>query len=94
MNEYTTEQLAKIRELAQKLTPISDIAVLMELDVRQFRMDIADDMHPASLAYHRGKAETALKIRENELTLAEAGSPLAVTLMNSYIKDMETDEDL
>lgn len=76
------------------LTPVSDIAVLMDIDERRFREIISDRCHPASQAYRKGKAERALQIRQNELELAEAGSPLAVQLVGSYLRDMDSDEDL
>lgn len=37
---YTNEQISRIKELAGYLTPISDIAVLMDLDVDELRLDI------------------------------------------------------
>lgn len=76
------------------LTPVSDIAVLMDIEERRFRDILSDKSHPASLAYRKGKAERALQIRQNELELAEAGSPLAVQLIGSYLRDMDSDEDL
>lgn len=76
------------------LTPVSDIAVLMDIDERCLREIISDKSHPAGIAYRKGKAERALQIRKNELELAEAGSPLAVQLIGSYIRDMDSDEDL
>lgn len=76
------------------LTPVSDIAVLMDIDERRFREILSDKSHPASLAYRKGKAERAFQIRKNELELAEAGSPLAVQLIGSYLRDMDSDEDL
>ena len=76
------------------LTPVSDIAVLMDVDERRLREIISDKSHPASIAYRKGKAERALQIRQNELELAEAGSPLAVQLVGSYIRHMDSDEDL
>lgn len=76
------------------LTPVSDIAVLMDIDERRFREILSDKSHPACLAYRKGKAERALQIRQNELELAEAGSPLAVQLIGSYLRDMDSDEDL
>lgn len=76
------------------LTPVSDIAVLMDIDERRFREILSDKSHPVSLAYRKGKAERALQIQQNELELAEAGSPLAVQLIGSYLRDMDSDEDL
>ena len=92
--ELTSTQIDRIKELASMLTPVSDIAVLMDIDERRFREILSDKSHPASLAYRKGKAERALQIRKNELELAEAGSPLAVQLIGSYLRDMDSDEDL
>ncbi|MCR8893442.1 hypothetical protein [Bacteroides sp. ET336] len=92
--ELTSTQINRIKELASMLTPVSDIAVLMDIDERGFREILSDKSHPASLAYRKGKAERALQIRKNELELAEAGSPLAVQLIGSYLRDMDSDEDL
>lgn len=91
--EFTSAQIDRIKELATMLT-VSDIAVLMDVDERRLREIISDKSHPASIAYRKGKAERALQIRQNELELAEAGSPLAVQLVGSYIRDMDSDEDL
>lgn len=92
--EFTSAQIDRIKELATMLTPVSDIAVLMDVDERCLREIISDKSHPASIAYRKGKTERALQIRQNELELAEAGSPLAVQLVGSYIRDMDSDEDL
>ena len=92
--ELTSQQIDRIKELASMLTPVSDIAVLMDIEERRFRDILSDKSHPASLAYRKGKAERALQIRQNELELAEAGSPLAVQLIGSYLRDMDSDEDL
>ena len=92
--EFTSAQIDRIKELATMLTPVSDIAVLMDVDERCLREIISDKSHPVSIAYRKGKAERALQIRQNELDLAEAGSPLAVQLVGSYIRDMDSDEDL
>jgi diphthamide biosynthesis methyltransferase len=92
--ELTSPQINRIKELASMLTPVSDIAVLMDIDERRLRDILSDKSHPASLAYRKGKAERALQIRQNELELAEAGSPLAVQLIGSYLRDMASDEDL
>lgn len=89
-----TTQPDRIKELAAMLTPVSDIAVLMDVDERRLREIISDKSHPVSIAYRKGKAERASQIRQNELELAEAGSPLAVQLIGTYLRDMDSDEDL
>ena len=80
--EFTSAQIDRIKELATMLTPVSDIAVLMDVDERRLRGIISDKSHPASIAYRKGRAERALQIRQNELELAEAGNiPVATTLL-------------
>ena len=92
--DYSTEQLQQVSELAGFLTPLSDIAVMMGVDADALRMDIRDRSTPVSLAYHKAKAATALKLRKQELELANVGSPLAVQQTKGYLLDMESDEDL
>ena len=90
----TDEMIQELGSLARELTPVSDIAVLLGLDEFGLREVLSDHTHPASVAYRRGKAETRLRLRRNELELAEAGSPLAVAMVKSYMEDMDNDEDL
>lgn len=92
--DYSSEQLEKIEQLAAKFTPISDIAVLMKLNPDALRLDIKDSASLVSDCYRRGKATTAMKLREQEIDLALVGSPLAVQLTSSYLTDMGIDEDL
>lgn len=92
--DYSTEQIEKIKELASFLTPIADMAVLLDVDIDQLRLDILDKGSPVSRAYHYAKATTALKLRKQEIELANVGSPLAVSLTNGYLLNMDSDEDL
>lgn len=92
---YSTEQLDRISELAALLTPpISDMAVLLDVDADTLRLDILDRNSPVSRAYYHAKASTALKLRRQEIELANVGSPLAVSLTNGYLLNMDADEDL
>ena len=92
--DFTHEQIDELQNYAESLTPISDIAVLMDVDAFELRAAIADGSNAISRAYRLGKAKTMLRIRQNELQLADAGSPLAVQLMTYYVRDMDADEDL
>lgn len=91
---YSTKQLEQIHEYATNLTPVGDIAYLMGIDPDELRADIGRKNAPVSLACHRGKAETSLCLRKQEIDFAKLGSPLAVRLASSYIQDMTDDEDL
>lgn len=91
---YSKEQLDEIESLAAKFTSIRDIASLMKLDTEVLKQEIKDSSSLVSEYYRRGKATTALKLREQEIELAMLGSPLAVQLATSYLIDMDIDENL
>lgn len=91
---YSTEQLERVKELAGYLTPISDMAVLLDVDADRLRLDILDKTSAVSRAYYHAKASTALKLRRQEIELANVGSPLAVSLTNGYLLNMDSDEDV
>lgn len=85
--DYTQEQLKKIEELATKLTPVSEISVLLGLrNEDMLQLDISTHGHPARLAYIRGMAATANELREKNLQLARACSPSA---MEQCFKDLQ-----
>lgn len=92
--DYTPEQIAKIEELAEALSPIQDISDLLGLNGDILRMDISCDQSEVGVAYRRGKARTALKLRRNELDLAEAGSPMAIQYAHEYLVKMQDGEKL
>lgn len=92
--DFSTEQIKRIEELAAILTPISDMAVLLDVDVDELRNEIRYRSSPASRAYYRAKAETSMRLRRQELELANVGSPLAVQQVRGYLLDMDSDEDL
>lgn len=92
--DFSTEQIERIAELAAILTPVSDMAVLLGIDADELRHEIRNRTSPVSLAYYRAKAETAMRLRRQELELAAVGSPLAVQQVSRYLLDMDTDEDL
>lgn len=82
----------KVAELAADFTPISEMAALLEVDEVDLRVAIADEANALHKAYHKAKAETMLKIRQTEIKLAHAGSPLAMQLVKDYINKMEDNE--
>lgn len=89
--DYLIDSLKKIEELASKLTPITEISALLELNEIKFRDDVNTPGNPARIAFYKGFAATALKIRERNMQLAEAGSPAADEALCSYIKRMMND---
>ena len=72
--------------LVRALTPIADIAVLMNVDEVILRDNIEDPNTPVSKAFRRIRAETALEIRERNIEDMEAGSPSATEKVSEYLK--------
>lgn len=91
---FTQDIIEKITQLAADLTPPTEIAVLLDIDLDRLRAELADKHSPVKAAYYKGKAETAHMLRRQELEFARVGSPLAVQLTGAYIRDMTSDEDL
>lgn len=89
--DYSTETLTEIRNLANKLTPITEISVLLGLNEAFLRDDIATVGHPARQAFYEGMASQALEIRKRTLELAAAGSPSADESLKIYLKKMLND---
>lgn len=72
--------------LVRALTPIADIAVLMNVDEVILRDNIEDPNTPVSKAFRRIRAKTALEIRERNIEYMEAGSPSATEKVSEYLK--------
>lgn len=92
--DYSTEQIARIKEYAGYLVKVSDIAILIGVNPDELRKDISDKTNPVHLAYRTGKANTALILRKQEIDMAKVGSPLAIQLTSTYLMEMEDDEDM
>lgn len=81
-----------VSELASCFTPVTDIAILLDVSELELRTAIADKESPVSKAYHRAKAEAALSIRRRDISLAEAGSPTAADAVREHMLRMEADD--
>ena len=87
-----SERLDEIRNYVALLTPIPDMALLMDVDERTLRDEIDDRTSPVSLAYRRAKAEVALKLRTRDIDLADAGSTTAADNVADYSRFMGCEE--
>jgi hypothetical protein len=85
--------IKKIEQLSRELTPVTEISYLLDIDPSDLSAAIADRHSEISIAYFKGRALTAHKLRLQEIEMAEAGSPMAVTLANQYLRDMDNDID-
>lgn len=86
--DYSTDLLEKIKELASKLTPVSEIGALLELPINNLRDEIASEFSPVHKAFYSGMAKAALEIRERDIELARAGSPSAADALRNHLRKM------
>lgn len=86
--DYSTDLLEKIKELASKLTPVSEISALLELPINEFRDEISSENSPVHKAFYAGMAKAALEIRERDIELARAGSPSAADALRNHLRKM------
>ena len=89
--KFTNEQLENIEKWAAIYMPISDIAILLSIPADMLRDEIRNKNTEVSIAYHRGKASSRLKLHHQEMLLAQVGSPLAIENAHRNLLDMEDD---
>lgn len=89
---YSTENLEKVERLASIYLPISDIADILEIPAEVLREDIANKSTEVSMRYRKGKATSKVKLFQQEMMLAQIGSPLALETTHKNLLDMEDDE--
>lgn len=88
---YTQDQLDRIQELASIFMPISDIALVLDLDEQQLRTDIGSNTE-ARRRYRKGKALSKEELLQQEMKLAKTGAPQALENTKRSLQDMEDDE--
>lgn len=90
--KYSPEELKKIEEWAQIYLPITDMAVILDIPADVLREDIRDRSSDVYKAYNRGKVLSKVRLRTQEMQLAQVGSPLALDNTRKNLLDMEDDE--
>lgn len=90
--KFTQEQLEQINKWASIYLPISDIALMLDVPAEMLREEIRNKHTEVSLAYYRGKAASRVKLHQQEMLLAQVGSPLAIENAHRNLLDMEDDE--
>lgn len=84
--------MQQIEDYASIYMKISDIAVILGVPAEELREDIADASTEVGGRYRRGKAASKVKLRRQEMQLAQVGSPLALENVRMNLLDMEDDE--
>lgn len=90
--KFTKEQLEQIGKWASIYLPISDMALMLDVPAEMLRDEIRNKHTEVSLAYYRGKAASRVKLHQQEMLLAQVGSPLAIENAHRNLLDMEDDE--
>lgn len=90
--DLTDDQLNQVEQFASIYLPISDMAVILDIQPEKLRMDIANRKTEVSKRYHRGKAASKVKLLHQEMQLAYVGSPLALENTQKNLMAMEDDE--
>ena len=86
--EITPDLLKKVQSLAETLTPISEMSVLLDISEDELRDEILQPSSELHRAYYLGMATVRQQLRKNELDLAAAGSPQAVQRTHEYLDKM------
>lgn len=86
--EITQELLHSVQDLAETLTPISEMAVLLDLKEDELREEISKPDSQLRRVYFLGMAKVKQQLRKNEIELAAAGSPQAVQRTHEYLNQM------
>ena len=86
--EITQALLEKVQTLAETLTPISEMSVLLDIKEDELRDEVMDASTQLHHAYYLGMAKVKQQLRKNELDLAAAGSPQAGQRTHDYLNQM------
>lgn len=89
---FSDQQIQLIERWAEIYLPISDMAAILEIPPEDLREEIRTHSSPASIAYRKGKALSKVKLLQQEMALAQTGSPLALQTTRDTLLSMEDDE--
>jgi len=92
--QYNQSDLDKVKEYASLLLTISEIAILLKMDEDELRESIYIKTSCMGMAYRRGKMETVLELRRQEIDLAKLGSPIGIELIQKYMLDQNLNENV
>ena len=70
------------------------MSALLDIEETELRDDVNTPGHPARRAFLKGYAETALRLRRQNLDLVDAGSPAADEACRGYLRRMIRDIEI
>ena len=86
--EITPDLLKKVQDLAETLTPISEMSVLLDIKEDELHDEMVNPASELHRVYYLGMAKVKQQLRKNEIDLAAAGSPQAVQRTHEYLDKM------
>lgn len=87
------ETVALVRELAENLTPLRDIALLAGLDEDDLALAMECRSSMLRKVILTARARTALMLRRRQIELARIGSPVGIQSADKWLHDIECDND-
>ena len=91
----TNDQLKQLQEYAAALLSPDEIAILLNLPLderKSFTVRCRSQQGSVEYeAFHRGRLQTKLELRQNIIKLAKAGSPAAEPLALRFLKEQNID---
>lgn len=82
----------RLKELTAAMTPISEMAVLLDIPESLLREELADPNSQAYGVYRRAKAEVSLLMRVELIKMAKAGAPTAIAELQKMNAKLAADE--
>jgi hypothetical protein len=90
--DENSELLSKISEYSGLFFTPEEIAILLEMNLVEFKKCLRNKDSKTYKAYMMGKLTTMAEIRKNQITLARNGSPNAETLIEKLRKEQDLSE--
>ena len=86
--KLSKEKLDQVKEYASLFFTIDEIAILLDLDVVEFRRQVRGKKSDLAQAYLKGKLESMADIRKLTVEFAKKGSPQAEGFVKEYLEKM------
>ena len=80
--------IERIVQLTRELTPIPEMAILLDMSEGQLRAIIDNPENPEYRIFRKALAETANFVRQKDIELYNAGSPSAASAVAGHLQKM------
>jgi IS30 family transposase len=84
--ELTEEDLARLEEYAGLFLSVDEIAILLNVNVKDLRIELKRDNSEIGKRYFHAKLMSQLEIRRQVINFAKKGSPQAENSVREYMK--------